>query len=147
MTVNLICQKIKYWHKNNYSALNIEDFYDNENVPKIKTNNNLELAKTSYKHKEKLDCTKYKTMNICPCFANDFATLKEKFKWFSGIKHIFMHFHNFNNDLESCSYFYKNTRNISIKFNGGEDPHNKEMWIYILKLSNVIFNKILTNIA
>ena len=68
-------------------------------------------------HSEKLDCAKYKTVSICSWFINNFIELSEKFKWFTNIRYIIMHSHDFNKDIKLYSSCFDNYRSIFIESN------------------------------
>ena len=111
LQINLIWNKLEYLKKNSYS-LNIENFYENQEVSKSEVNSS--FKKKSFKQNKRFDCIKYRTVHICSWFTDEFIILKEKFKWFTNIRYIIMHSHDFNSDIKSSYSCFHKYRNIFV---------------------------------
>ena len=131
-SINLVCDKYTLLKKRNPS-LNIEDFDGNTIVSKYRENNS--VIKESYKHNEKLDCTKYKILNICSWFVDEFIKQKEKLKWFANIKYIVIHSHLFFKDIMQVYPVFNKYRYIYIRAQGFEEHWNQRIG------SNPFYNK------
>ena len=107
-TINLIWKVYINWGQCFFSSLMKDDFYENEELLNFDTDKIFESIEEFNENNEKLDRTRYRTMNVWSWLVNEFIRLKEKFKWFTNIKHIVMHSHNFNKNLKHIIHAFEN---------------------------------------